>query len=1167
MKALLDWVTGGTVLFKGTPVTFVTKYLNKRISNGSGSVPVGELEDALSTNAHTNEFAISKDGESYYVTFYNSAAENNYAVAYYDGSGTFINGILGGNPVGQRETKTVLITPPNGTRIVRAFSLSTEAALVPVKQDAKYEAIEMRVKPVGQSVSQIVWPTETTVRVMQETVIDVWYDRNNDVHADGYNYGDMLCSDGDHYAYARGKFEWLIGDTVISSSQDWEVLNIVSVSRMDTVTIGSQTMDAFYKNGNRMYGRYLSVYPNSASSCSIKVEKYGIKATVYVNQLGNQIERVITRDGSTVGYRAELSDYVIDSSGGDTTIYGYKQYEVLEQDEWTSGARGPQRSTIAEVSDNPTYRNIEVTPDNGDIGISGNVVTFPQNTGANDKEYNIAVTKYSDTENLPVTVLGTDSGHTYSNLNVDISYTNLGTSQNPYHVLASGTGLSGIYGTVTVSLYVDGYQYTGSVNNGATTCVVSRGGNSTTVMLSYEGSANGNIYAESRGKVPGDKLELARVRVTATKGTSSGTLTNNSAFVRVYQQENIETITPGTFSVSNIDIDTGFTNNYINTANDTEVNIIGYVTGSGTTPAYSYTSGASTPSEQKTMNHEETPVSVKVDSVLTPSRQFTASNKYVETQKTYTIEASYNNSSWYSTTLTQKADAKINDSGEPTATIAIQSGTNNVWAGGGDVYVEGRAFTNAGKKWESDGTPVPNESSTIWNTSRLTIEQSQTNSGAYTVEYINTVTSSNDEYKLYKVSHRDMENNETTDTITLNAKNGTVTSNPIHITTTNSIIDEILEDVAWGQTYDGYQNCSVSFSLDSNTPVSFAGGSVGFTATANYETRPLRDGTFYTYKKYTSWSETNNSNTHILIVNPNTHTVTGQPVPNSSWTSGSMDATVTSAEVWCVVDSQNKLFILSVQSAAENNDARSCTVTARHPKDLSIYQQLTVQQEGYKELTVSPTSIIFESEGGNQTFVVTWRRTAWNITHQGEGNAAFTSISPLSGGNSVNSLGETTITVTASPYFGDVNIFETITVSPSPNDSNLGDATVDVYQKTPTVISDYTGTVNAIWTSSNTISYQVHITSLGRGKTFNGAEVIIRTTNKLPEDQTPEIPEEGPQIGRIALPSFSVVGNTTTLVASGTYTFDHNEDTSLIYWINVYHIDIHSNYSEIDHSV
>ena len=110
------------------------------------------------------------------------------------------------------------------------------------------------------------------------------------------------------------------------------------------------------------------------------------------------------------------------------------------------------------------------------------------------------------------------------------------------------------------------------------------------------------------------------------------------------------------------------------------------------------------------------------------------------------------------------------------------SGTNNVWAGGGDVYVEERAFTNAGKKWESGGTPVPNESSTIWNTSRLTIEQSQTNSGAYTVEYINTVTSSNDEYKLYKVSHRDMENNETTDTITLNAKNGTATSNPIYIT-------------------------------------------------------------------------------------------------------------------------------------------------------------------------------------------------------------------------------------------------------------------------------------------------------------------------------------------------------------------------------------------------
>lgn len=1166
MKALLNWVTKGSVLFRGTPVTFVTKYEYKRISNGSGSVPVGELEDAVSTNAHTNEFAISKDGESYYVTFYNSAAENNYAVAYYDGSGTFIGGILGGNPVDQRQTKTVLITPPNGTRIVRAFSLSTEAALVPVKQDAKYEAIEMRVKPVGQSVSQVVWPTEMTVRVMQGTVIDVWYDTNNIINASGYNEGEMLCGtrrDGEnHYAYARGKFEWLVGNTVISSSQDWEVLNIVSVSRMSTVTIGSQTMDAFYKNGNRMYGRDLSVYPNSASSCSVRVEKYGITAIIYVWQKENKIERVISRAGSTVGYRAELSDYVISSSGGDTTIYGYRQYEVLEQDEWTSGSKGPQRSTTAEEADNPTYRNIEVTPDNGDIGISGNVVTFPQNTNANDTEYNIAVTKYNDTENLPVTVLGTDSGHTYSNLSVNISYTNLGTSQNPYHVLASGTGLSGIFGIVTVSLYVDGYQYTGSVNNGETTCVVSRGGNSTPVILSYEGSANGNIYADSRGKVPGNKLELARVRVTATKGTSSGTLTNRSAFVSVYQQENIETITPGNFSVSNIDIDTGFTNNYINTANDTEVNIIGYVTGSGTTPAYSYTSGESTPSEQKTMNHEEAPVSVKVDSVLTPSRQFTASNKHVETQKTYTIEASYNNSSWYSITLTQKADAKINDSGEPTATIAIQSGTNNVWAGGGDVYVEGRAFTNAGKKWESDGTPVPNESSTIWNTSRLTIEQSQTNSGAYTVEYINTVTSSNDEYKLYKVSHRDMENNETTDTITLNAKNGTATSNPIYITTTNSIIDEVLEDVAWGQPYDGYQNCSVTFSLASNTPVSFAGGSVGFTATANYETRPLRDGTFYTYKKYTSWSETNNSNAHILIVNPNTHTTTGQPVPNSSWTSGSMDATVTSAEVWCVVDSQNKLFILSAQTAAENNNARSCTVTARHPKDLSVYQQLTVQQEGYKELTAAPTSIVFESEGGNQTFVVTWRRTAWNITHQGEGNAAFTSISPINGGNSVNSLGETTITVTASPYFGDVNIFETITVSPSPSDNNINDVSIDVMQKTPIVTYDYTGTVNATWTSSNTISYQVYITSLGRGKTFNGAEIIIRTTSSASGN-----PDEGPQVGRETLNSFSVANNTTTLVASGTYTFGQDEDTSLTYWINVAHTDIHSDYSQIEHSV
>ncbi|MBQ6958132.1 MAG: hypothetical protein IJP77_06205 [Bacteroidales bacterium] len=1112
-----------------------------------------ELAPAASTGAHTSEFEIYDDGETYKATYYNSLNANNYAVSYYDSAGTPLGGIMGGSGTSGIKTN-IPITPPTGTRMVRVFSTqSAEANLVAANPPGIYKCKEMKMRPEGASAGQVVWPTETTYRIISAHPV---FSRWNKFYASGSNYataaGDIEVKRGEDVQILSDQpltpLRISLNDTIVINGVMTPVYSIDANGRVRATDLG--TTEVPYGTGARVVFGY-----------------QGEEVEIYVEQEANVVDETSYVNKSYTGYRFELSETDFVPSGGSATVTGYKIFSATLRYLWTSGSYSYGGTATSEEAQSPASISVTQSPSSAPAAtVSGNTITFPANTGSDENTYAVRCTWSSFSDTQYAYVYGADTGRNYSSLSVSMQY------PNPYglgrgYIPASGGSM---YPEVSVSIYCNGTRLSGSVSDGSTAVEVSGGSYQTTIMLSYDGAPGGFVSAGSRGAtIDTSATLLASVRVTATKTTSSGTLTDSSNYQYVYQQKNEGWVTQaGSFSVRAMTVEPQLGGVAITgeiPAKSATVGIVVRVTGNGTTTRYSYTSGATSGGDSISLNNEEVSATLSVTSggspVTVTNQTFTASNQHNLTAKAYNISATYEGTT-RTATVNQKADAKLDGDATYYATLSEVPDSDTLWAGGGSVYVEASAYHISGKVWESDGAGVSGESSTTYDLSDMRLILGVEAGGIFAAELDSTTATS----KTYRIDHRDMKNNAMTDTLSVVVANSDrVNSTPLSYSVTNQLgATEYPEpgDITWGTPYAEYRNYAITLALSdydtAQTPASFLGASLTFDVTAGHEEGTFRDGvqSIPVYRRYASWSSSKDDIEHKAYVRTDSQNYNHQTV--TDWHTVNGDTySVVSSQNWATI-SGNQITI----APQGDNDQRSATITATNTADpgtVKANAQEIVYQAGYAEISANPTSLVFDHVGGNDTFALSFKRIYWAITSTGQGNDnPITLITPTSGGGA---RGEQTITVYVAANNTDVPLFAEILISPNPANPDVEPVPVDVLVKTATVSYDYIGTAICTWVSATRFQYSIFIQNRKANPvTFSGLSFRVRSTTTPAGDPASGQSEKVVSLGTITAPG----GDVITQVASGAIVL--SRESGRYYYAAVEQSDIHSEYIPFEES-
>lgn len=1114
MKGRIDKVEGGKVRFGGGIIATEVS-----TSEGMRIAADGTLATAASTGAHVREWSINKDGAQCSVTFYKPNATGSLCVAYYDALGALIDGIASGTGSGRGQINTETVSLPTGTRTVRVFSIrsgsvSAEAALTVLNTGGVYNMVEIKVRRPGTNFSQVVWPTVTTYRITNAHIV--------------YSGNTVLAANGGDYARAYGDIEATLGtQTTITRNV---ILNPIRIRVNDNLVIDGVDQQIYYISGNRVLAKDLkTAYAPYGTATNVIFGYMGQEVSLYVQQRRNIVESSGLTNKSYTGYRIELNNTDFTPSGGSATVTGYAQFTARPYESWTSGAVTYGSTVSSEEEQTPG--SISVSPSGATI--SGTTITFPANTGSNEKVYTVTGRWSSYTATEYAYVYGTDTGKTYTDLRItSFDY------PNSRIIPASGGSM---YPTVAISIKCNGTTMTGSVSDGSTVCEVSGGGMTATVNLAYSGAPNGFVSANSLGtNETSSATLLASVSVTATKGSLSAT----SATRNVSQERNVKTVySQGTYAITSMSVTPKIGSTAISgaiPAKSATVTLEILVSGSGTTTRYRYTSGAYSGGD--TVTDTDKPLS-QADlaslsvtsggsSVAVSNLELTASNQHNLTAKTYSISANYEGTT-RTATVQQAADAKKDGSATPSISLALSA--NNLTAGGGYVDVIATAYSTAGKVWESDGTPVSGESSTTDNTSSVLLDITQSSQGAFpSVTPIATDTTNHT--KTFRISHRDMTNNITTDTISVTARNGSAQSSALSYSVSNALETTEYEEegtVVWGDSYPIASNYGATLTLDNynsqSAPAPFIGGETSYTASAYHDVSDYHDGTvpINTYRRYTSWSAEKDDSSHKELVSTtyDTSRYRGVLITGSTRRITS-DGFSLSGPSWVSINTSTKVITINAQ---EDNDARAGDIVATNTTDPNhATASKTIYQAGYASLSTSVESFVFEPGGGNGRFNISWIRTGWSITYK----APITFIRPLSGG-SASGRNTDTIEFTVGANEDSTPIFTEIAIEPT--SEGVDTVYVDVMVKTSTVTPDhhdYDGVANCVWLNDYRFEYnaiiQNNTTAAG---TFYDVYLLIASTDS--ESVNPD--SHGQLERRIRLGTITIGGSETGIGARGEY--------------------------------
>ena len=1210
MKARIDWMQGGRVKPQGIVVTEVATYELQRVNLQ------GELEEAASNGAHTKEFAIYNDGEQYKVTYYNSAAANNYAVAYYDSNMNLLGGILGGNASGQRTIKTQTVIPPTGTRTIRAFCVyqsgsstyNKYASVVPVNNGQKYKVVEIKVRPVGHTSSQIVWPTSTHWEPIQHTARLVYY---------GTGGRQELSATGAASEYARVlvTFREMRGEKPTGNTEERPVEPYIRTN-IPYINIDGTYKALFYIDEDGISIRAVYLGKTETTQHSIGVSGIYNDQVIYSNtdhtikltvRQEENVKEIQYSSRHALGYGITLSTDSLPSGGGLVTIREVLHCEHRKKWMWTSLANVDFGfEPYDELLDRTPRITIKLNGNTVSIPRSGYNYTFPENTTSSERVYTVtgSYTNYpDDSKELRVAGQSGDSRNYENLMIIEYYYPVVSPTPSEYEEFSIPATGGTIYPKlrVQVSGYINGswkpMTHQGYVANGATSITVYNDSASAIIYIRYLNGSSGAV--DGYNKETNDDDGRTVVAYSSDLGIQLSVGNISDIFypsANVYQQQNKKWKTSdGSLNITSFTVVPKVNDNTLplensiyklNTANTTTVKFDVRASVNGTEPTYAYTTGRTSGGQSIDKNNEPvTPDTLKVDNVTVQNKQFSASNNYVESTKNYSITSSYGNRN-VSFTIQQKADEKIDISNpEYVATLSEVNNSNSIWAGGGQVQLKTSAYYITGKIWESDRTPAGSFDNVEYNMNDLYLSLSNMhNNNSYRIERTEQHRTGNEYYDIYTLYHNDMTNNVTTDTITVTANNHNNTAT-VNYSVSNALdgaeADITGTNIVYGEPYLGKKDYGVAVTnvlfTNVNNPASYYGAQSSYTLSAYHKEAYLHNGgvPIYHIKKYTSYSAQNNSSDHYSVLsttydysNPN---YIGILVEGQEWEEVSDSASLSTNLSWRRINSSQSKFTIDAQTIdAQSGDVslRQGAIIATNTSDPNLaHIDVTIYQRGYssyflriscRPLTTNVESLVFEPENDELTFIVSNKRTPWAITHRGVENDAFISyLSPTSGGGNSTPV---TVTVKAPRNTTSNSLFEEIVVSPSPENEDVNPVVLDVISKTSVIHYSYVAQVECEWISSTQVSFHVYLNSSSSSNTtFSSGTLYIYSTTRENQNPVSGELEKSLQITNFA----TAYANTTSVISSGTLTLEHPKSNNKYYWAMIDIPTVHSEFTPV----
>lgn len=733
------------------------------------------------------------------------------------------------------------------------------------------------------------------------------------------------------------------------------------------------------------------------------------------------------------------SSEVIDIDEATQYVYvtGRQVYNITYS--WTSNAP----YTYGNSYSYPNPSQIETDPDvgSGNIEISNHRVKIPANASSDDRTFEVY--GYYD---------GKWSEAAYVNqAGISITY-GLPVVSIEYDEVEAGCGYqiwAGEGSSIPVVSFSQeilsggrrtGQYVTGSLNEGETSGRASDG-TTFTVVFSGTGANGGSIAIGgtvsigSRGTREGSARNAATGIIAVV--TSHGQSGQSNEVSAVVQQENrpypYDAYDRYDETYINRFVILGTTATRIPQAKDTTVTVEVKAKWEHFFAGVEYTSREHTGGGSEYHDEIVTPSYLDVDGATGGYgvTSFTASNKHVESTKTYTVSAIYGGKESSDRTIDQAADYKVTgQTRNYTADISI---SGDLWAGGGEATITSYATHEEFSKWNSDNTEVSGSATTEYDVATVF-----TKSGTSSRFDLGSGTRRSDGGYDYIVTHDDMMNNAATDALVVQAKNGSnqsVTSSELRRTITNSPSSSAVYSSYYADGSAYYGNYRVDdFSVDdydsSSSKAPSSGGAVRYSVSASHDRlrKYSRDAYYYFDSNWGSQHggvDHNDAGHRNTVSKADSEIRVLQTYPNDSVTFSTSDS-------WLTVNTSTGYVIIGAQS--QGGEARYGQVFAKNSGDTSSGPGYAVgiYQYGYASISTNAAGgVTFPAGGGSVNIKIYSANTTWSISY-GPPDISMPSLSfvPSSGGDMDDDDMETTVRITAGRNDRPTFLMGTVTIVP-----------------------------------------------------------------------------------------------------------------------------------------
>ena len=665
---------------------------------------------------------------------------------------------------------------------------------------------------------------------------------------------------------------------------------------------------------------------------------------------------------SQTSYSVWLSTGSVTAGQNTIYVYGRAYYSFLWA--WVSGAPDTQGSDYS--NEYPTA--ISTSPDvgSGNISVANHSVTIPANNTGAARSFRITGSYggYSDYDDVDQEAVA----FTYGTPRVSIEYDTIGA--------AGGT----FYPVINFSQ--DKYQgstkvgtITGQLSNGATIGTASDGSSFSLTQISGSGvngsfgTSNAGVTIGSRGTTEGSERVAARyIYVKLKCHDLTGDSYDTDGFVSCNQAANYK----GSY------IDPVYTSVRIVSLSKTSVNtcaetaVTASVKATWTDGGYKYSAfydGDTTAYTGLAQHNDESVtgtngVTMRLNGTTdfqNSTNEFKVSNLHSTSSKTHSVVAVFGGKTSSASSVTQAADSQ-SDWLTRNYAASISIASNNVTAAGGSFTVSASGSHVEYKKWNSDNEDVSGTVSTVSDTPTLSLVDISS-SGVFTLSG-STVT------------HRDMTNNATTDSVKVRATNGSATADTSAVSVTNS------------KTYGSISLSASTTTIPAGMNVIYLTASCDISWTSGYPEQSLSTADFeFSFvtkgnngKRTYSFEGIDNQGRKVVgfgSLGTNLISTTKDTTIRVSHSSaGTKDRTVT--ENANTVDSSELVVDFSLSGAPISGAGGSVTVGVSSAKRLMVYSSGASNQETISAASILGNTTVSAKKSSTQTILesIVFRRSS-----------------------------------------------------------------------------------------------------------------------------------------------------------------------------------------------